>query len=359
MELNYKESLTCNPCFPSSFDDRHRQENASTLPWPTDTSHLQTLPNPSATERASVASQMHQPPQQQWTGTDIYNVDNTYRLRKVLISSGGRIIASWKTKVLDDKAVNAKRPQGGGQIGHDTWHPSCIYAWAIVRTRGAVGDVDEAGTGAANSGAIVSPSTACVISQGHASSLPTYSHSHSSDSPPCSRWQHFEVDSTGWLPGDSLSLWILTFPPDHQDSSRSATTATAARGHSVDGMATSNRGGRIEEEGAWKPTLASQQTRHFRPCVQEFKLRRMDDAREDAIAGRTCSRSRTHRSLPRNTASGGAAHRKESEGESSLPVGTGDRDGLKENGEDMGRWLIPPRDEFSFMDVTTTGCSWA
>lgn len=247
--------------------------------------------------------------------------------------------------------VNPKRPQGGGQIGHNAWHPSCIYAWAIVRTRGAVGgNVDEAGAGAADSAVVVSPSSTRVISQGHAPSLPTHSHSDS-DSPPCSRWQHFEVDSTGWLPGDSLSLWIVTFPLDHQDMSTAATTATAARGHSVGGMATSNRGGRREKEEAWKPTLASQQTRYFRHCVQEFKLRRMDDARADAIAGRMCLRSRTRRSL---------LLRQKSEGKPSLAVGTGDRDGLKENCDNMGKRLFPPRERFSFMDMTTTGClEWA
>lgn len=307
--------------------------------------------------------------------------------------------------MLDDKSslrVNAKRHEGSGQISDSACRPPCRYAWAIVRTRGAVGNVDEVGVGDTCSVATVSPSSAHVISQDHVSSLPTYNHSHS-DSSLCWRWQRFEVDSTGWLPGDSLSLWIRIFPPDHRHHRR-ATAATAAcgvgerstrsaraedtseschnryapSGPSVGGMATSNREGRLEEEGAWDPTLTSQRTRCCRPCVRDFELRHMDDAREDAIAGRTCSRSRTRRSLPlryaRTKASGGAAQREQSEEKPNLPVGTGDRDGLKENSEDPGRWPFPPTSSLTsahreagpgpegglwFMNATTTGCSWA
>ncbi|CAN0380257.1 unnamed protein product, partial [Ectocarpus sp. 13 AM-2016] len=101
------------------------------------------------------------------------------------------------------------------------------YSWAIVRTRGMAAGDGRGGKGAS-----------CVVKQGVVPDRSAHRACHrrdsvrltdtdeegdhhntsnadivsSSDAFPSTtspwRWEHFELDTVGWLPGDLLSLWI-------------------------------------------------------------------------------------------------------------------------------------------------------
>lgn len=101
------------------------------------------------------------------------------------------------------------------------------------------------------------------------------------------RWQRLEAETTGWLPGDLLSLWVrlgdlrpASYPPH----------VTAAGGGDGGGHSGGPRAAPAGED-----TLSPSFHRKPPPrvCVRAFELTRVDDARADAITSRSrCFRGR-------------------------------------------------------------------
>lgn len=289
---------------------------------------------------------------------------NTHRLREVHVAFGGRIRACWEAVL---SATPCYRAAGGGRshgegCGGDG-RPPCGYSWAIVRTRGVVGECGWApgrDSHVSNNGAPL-PSS-CVVKQGvvglsplpadgavkttartqmqpswagragasptdgegsngkdknvrdedngataggpsfqpyGASSVsPTPSNALYSLSPPW-RWQRFEADTTGWLPGDLLSLWIQVWP--YQVSNPPVPVVGAAE-VDQDGevlpfrrrMGTTS----VSKEHDGGGGAGGRSAASSFPRVRGFELRVVDDARANEAAGRACLRRR-HPSLNR------------------------------------------------------------
>ena len=243
-----------------------------------------------------------------------------HRLRQVHVAHGGRIRTSWHAALT---ATKVQRPggregtTGGGSNGKEGGHRSvCGYSWALVRTRGVVGDeacslacgvieqgtvsdhsavnvfhsdhggaVGSEGEGGGSKAGVVKPSSAGGPGSSSTSSSPW-------------RWQRFDVDTTAWLPGDSLSLWarldeVQPFPPVPAAGGGWVGGASAALEGAV---ASARRGGRSRR--CLPPC--------YRPLVRSFELRVVDDARAEEIARGSCalSRDRCHRHVAGGTSSG-------------------------------------------------------
>lgn len=226
--------------------------------------------------------------------------DVMHRLRQIHVARGGRIRASWRAVLtvsplqhLDQSASSGRAHHGrGGEFQRS----SCKgYSWAIVRTRGMAAGDGRGGKG-----------MSCVVKQG---ALPDSSARHAchrsgsvrltdtdeegdnhysskadvvSSSPSATspwRWEHLEVDTVGWLPGDLLSLWIRLDDTPPPSPPRLATDGGwHGRGATP---AVSGGPGRGDESRRDCPPS-------HRPLVRAFDLTVIDDAREEEIVRRAC-----------------------------------------------------------------------
>lgn len=226
-----------------------------------------------------------------------------YRLRQVHVAYGGRIRASWQSVLASTPLGKAStrggsyRGLGGRGGGQRSLCGGGGYSWAIVRTRGGLGDDGGQGNGV-ESGDITetcNPSSR-VVQQGTVSPGrrlrteegggennngkikvavdPSIELSSSTASP--WRWHSFDVDTTAWLPGDLLSLWIRL---DNVAGNWCNETAPAPAEAAI------LRGGELRED---LPL-----SRH--PRVRGFELEVVDDATAEDTARRArCILRRTH-----------------------------------------------------------------
>lgn len=225
------------------------------------------------------------------------NAGAVYRLRQVHVAYGGRIRASWQSVLATTPFGKASTGGGGSNCGlggrgggQGSLCGGGGYSWAIVRTRGGLGDDGGEGGGVASGGITdtCTPSSR-VIEQGAVSPggrWPTEegdgdnsngktkvavvdpsSELPSSTASPW-RWHCFDVDTTAWLPGDLISLWIRL------DDVAGKPAEAVKRG-----------GGELRGK--------LRLSRH--PCVRGFELEVVDDATAEEIARRArCILRRTH-----------------------------------------------------------------
>lgn len=277
---------------------------------------------------------------------------STYRLRQVHVAFGGRIRASWQTVLTatrDHQSSWGKNLFGGGGIRRP-----CGYSWAIVRTRGVVSDggiIDQnsnfhsvllssrvvlqgavsqhgreegRGPGAVRAAAVTGGTIRPVEGKNNGSS----SNDAATRSPPLGGlfsavspwdWQRLDAETTGWLPGDLLGLWIRLddfrhFPRLTLTKGASASAGAADGGTDQTGsfdrarigyssekkIAGVGDGGSLRRKripathvweeggrGSGRGSLLA-----FRPKVRNFELRTIDDARTEEIARsvRSCRR---------------------------------------------------------------------
>lgn len=233
-----------------------------------------------------------------------------HRLRQVHVAHGGRIRTSWR-------AVLAATPlQRLGQATAGNWSNSskskvdgvrdgqrslCGYSWALVRTRGVVGDeacdlacriIEQGNVPDRSDDPRFTSDCEGVIGTeeeggGNKAGADPSTEVVSSTASPW-RWQCFDVDTTAWLPGDLLSLWIRLdevrpFPPP----------SLAPGGDWVGGTPAADAA--IRRGGTSRRHLPL----CYHPLVRAFELRVVDDARAEEIA-RGCyalSRDRHQRPL--------------------------------------------------------------
>lgn len=93
------------------------------------------------------------------------------------------------------------------------------------------------------------------------------------------RWEHFEVDTVGWLPGDLLSLWVRLDDSPPPSSPRVSTDGVWHRGGTA--AAVSGEPRRGDQSRRNSPSS-------HRPLVRAFDLTVIDDAREEEIVRRAC-----------------------------------------------------------------------
>lgn len=240
-----------------------------------------------------------------------------HRLRQVYVAHGGRIRTSWNAVLAATKpqrsgqatATVGDGSNGGGINGMEGGHrPPCGYSWALVRTRGVVDDeacslacrVIEQGTvsdRSAGSRFTSGDGGRVVGSEGgggdNVAGVEPSAKGESSALSPW-RWHRFDVETTAWLPGDLLSLWIRLdavrpFPRPSLAAGRDRVGGASAAEAAI------GRGGR-----SWR--------RHsicYRPLVRSFELRAVDDARAEEIA-RGCYHALSRDCHQRSVASGGS-----------------------------------------------------
>lgn len=237
-----------------------------------------------------------------------------YRLRQIHMAYGGRIRASWQSiltiapfgKASTAGGSNGSLGDRGG--GQRSLSGGCGYSWAIVRTRGGLGDNGQERDGVASGGITdTSNPSSRVIQQGSVSPGgilcteegggttdnsktkvavdPSSDLSSSTVSP--LRWHFFEVDTTDWLPGDLLSLWIRLYDVAGDWCSETAPAPAEE---------TARRGGEIRQDFP----LSHQ------PRVRGFELEVVDDAAAEETARRSrciLRRKRHHPALASSSSS--------------------------------------------------------
>lgn len=264
---------------------------------------------PSAAECARVAFQMSDSTPQPAVSTDGTSgrdgsrrgdgvTGRMYRLRQVHVANGGRIRASWQA-VLEaaplrrfDQGTIGRGSNLGLQAGGDGQRSPCgdggggAYAWAIVRTRGVVGEdvgVVNLACRVVTQGAVPDRSPrrpADGDDRGVAIDTTTAAGADTSKKTPSSaasspwRWQYFDVETTSWLPGDVLSLWIRLDGVRPRPRSPSATAAAVDNAAAAEDDATASRRGGARRGLPFR----------HRPRVRAFQVGVVDDARSEEIA---------------------------------------------------------------------------
>lgn len=234
-------------------------------------------------------------------------------LRQVHVAHGGRIRTSWN-------AVLAATPvQRRSQANTGDWSSSgydvnsivggqrslCGYSWALVRSRGVAGDERcSLACRVMKQGSVSDRSTVPRYTGDHggvigseeqggndkASVNPSTEEVSSTLSP--WRWQCFDVDTTAWLPGDLLSLWIRL------DELGPSPPPSFAPGGGTSPVAAGE--GSIGRRGNSRRLLPLR----YHPLVRAFELRAVDDARAEEAARGHCALSREHHERPVVSCSG-------------------------------------------------------
>ena len=114
------------------------------------------------------------------------------------------------------------------------------------------------------------------------------------------RWQQLEAETTGWLPGDLLSLWVrLDYHPQYSPYPHHITAAGGSGSGGGDGIGGDGGDGGPGQAARGGDIMLSPEFRRSPPpppCVRvrAFELTLVDDARADAIASRArgCFRRR-------------------------------------------------------------------
>ena len=309
---------------------------------------LQFPPTPSTAECARVAFQMSDGiPHSVASTSDTSGRDGSkadggaggmYRLRQVHVAHGGRLRASWQAVL----AASPLRRANQGAIGRGS-KPSLHrrggerrsprgsgYSWAIVRTRGVGGGCGGEDNGVVNVGPDHPCNLSCrVLRQGTVPDHSTNPLDDGSDrragfgtekegddnttdkggvrvsttsafSAAISpwRWQRFDVETTSWLPGDVLSLWIRL---DDVRSCPPSSRVSAAANNTIWDEATTPGGGKERRDC---PLV-------HRPQARAFQVGVVDDARSEEVA-RILPRYR--RQPPVVTGDGARSDRSEEEG---------------------------------------------
>lgn len=279
---------------------------------------------------------------------DLISGTGVYRARQVHVGFGGRISVSWQAmlasssshrceEVTKAKVAGGTSMLGNGDVGDSGQQPSG-YSWAIVRTRG--GDDTSGGdlgvtcagpspppplpprvihqgfvrTGRMNTNqnqhgiietvkgsnrsvdgktdTAFNPSVAAAAATSASYHCKPYSSasaiSAASFSPSSPwQWQEFQADTSGWQPGDVLSLWIRvdTQPPRRWPSS----TGDYRDRNSLDHIEIM-RGRRLGYSvGVRDGDEVSANVLSFSPRVRGFELRAVDDARvEETVHRAAC-----------------------------------------------------------------------
>eukprot|EP00903_Cladosiphon_okamuranus_P014811 g13717.t1 len=222
-----------------------------------------------------------------------------HRLRQVHVAHGGRIRTSWHTVL----AAAPTRPSGRAATGYgsngsggtsgmagDGHRSVCGYSWALVRTRGVMGDeschlacrvVEQGSASDCSAGSrctgdqrgAIGPSEEEEYDNRDGVDLSIKGASSKMSSSPW-RWHRFDVDTTGWLPGDLLSLWIRLDELWPSPPSPLAAAGGDRVGWTSAAEATSGRGGQSRRGIPGR----------YHPLVRCFELRAVDDARAEEIA---------------------------------------------------------------------------
>lgn len=236
-----------------------------------------------------------------------------HRLRHVHVGHGGRIRASWQAIL----ATSPLKPLGGasswgrsasGGRGHGERLPRRGYSWAIVRTRGVLGhdeggwrnqaggDVDDTcglSCRVILQGSVPDPSTHTtgrgIVSDaeggveedgGRDSGNGGVDLESSRTSIPSAmspwRWHSLGVDTTGWLPGDLLSLWIQV------DEVRPRPPLSCV----AEGMGLVDNAAAAAQRAAERGEHQRLNSRFCHLRVRAFSLRVVDDAEAEEIVRR-------------------------------------------------------------------------